>query len=109
MEGRALSRPYNAGAVAPCILGTPQRASLQEMTGKPSGRQHPVHQPVHKRFDQTATVVLTICSKRRKSIFPNRKRTRFPERAGLGLFVGPLIARTAGSKASRLPPQGEPQ
>jgi putative transposase len=37
----------------------------------PSGRQHPVHQPVHERFNQPVMVFLTICSKGRKPIFAN--------------------------------------
>lgn len=65
MEGRALSRPWPTG--------TPQWASLQilKMIDEPSGRKHPIHQPVHERGDIPIIIFLTVCSKLRKRIFAN--------------------------------------
>src|SRR3954468_17508350 len=70
MEGRALSRPYNAGAVAPCNIRD-ATAGVPPMTDKPSGRQHPVHQPVCERFNEPVIVFVTVCAKNKKPILAN--------------------------------------
>jgi putative transposase len=43
------------------------------MSDIPSGRQHPVHQPVHERFNTPIIVFVTVCSKGHKPIFANRE------------------------------------
>ena len=35
----------------------------------PSGRKHPVHQPIVERFNEPAIIFLTVCAKDRKRIF----------------------------------------
>ena len=39
----------------------------------PSGRQHPVHQPVHERGNTPIIVFVTVCTKDRKRILANRQ------------------------------------
>jgi len=46
------------------------------MSEIPSGRQHPIHQPVHERSNTPVIVFLTVCSKGRKRIFANPEAHR---------------------------------
>ena len=41
------------------------------MIDEPSGRKHPIHQPVHEGGNTPVIIFLTVCSKDRKPIFAN--------------------------------------
>jgi REP-associated tyrosine transposase len=41
------------------------------MIDEPSGRKHPVHQPVHERFNEPVIVFVTVCTKKKKPILAN--------------------------------------
>jgi REP element-mobilizing transposase RayT len=43
------------------------------MIDEPSGRKHPVHQPVYERFNTPVIVFLTACTKRHKSILATER------------------------------------
>ncbi len=62
MEGRHCAVPKKDGRHG----GRPSR-----MIEGPAGRKHPIHQPVHERFNTPIIVFLTVCSKKRKPIFAN--------------------------------------
>ncbi|HVF72669.1 MAG TPA: hypothetical protein VM940_13780 [Chthoniobacterales bacterium] len=60
----------------------------------PSGRQHPVHQPVHERHDTPIIVFVTVNTKRRKPILANPGGHEVIRAAWLGStnwFVGRYV------------------
>ena len=38
------------------------------MIDQPSGRTHPIHQPVHEHFNEPVIVFVTVCTKKKKPI-----------------------------------------
>jgi hypothetical protein len=43
------------------------------MIDEPSGRKHPIHQPVQERFNTPIIVFVTVCAKNKKRIFANEQ------------------------------------
>jgi putative transposase len=76
-EGRALSRPCK---VRDATAGVPPVA----VSHIPSGRQHPVHQPLHERYNVPVIVFVTVCSKGHKRIFADPGAQRTIQAAWLG-------------------------